>query len=83
MMIGAFQSGLPDGLFFTPKIPIWVNFGGPWNGTRWYLLNPFRTIYGRFVLFGVIWYSVRSFGIICGHLIYIVCGPLLKFVVLC
>jgi hypothetical protein len=25
-------AGLPDGLFFKPKIQIWVNFGGPWNG---------------------------------------------------
>jgi hypothetical protein len=22
------QAGLPDGLFSSPKIPIWVNFGG-------------------------------------------------------
>jgi hypothetical protein len=22
------EAGLPDGLFFKPKIPIWVNFGG-------------------------------------------------------
>jgi hypothetical protein len=25
-------SGLPDGFFFRPKVPIWVYFGGPWNG---------------------------------------------------
>jgi hypothetical protein len=22
---------------FKPKIPIWVNFGGPWNGKGWYI----------------------------------------------
>jgi hypothetical protein len=32
------SSGLPDGLFFVPRIPIWVNFGGPWNGKCWYIL---------------------------------------------
>jgi hypothetical protein len=25
------QSRLPDGLFSNQKIPIWVNYGGPWN----------------------------------------------------
>jgi hypothetical protein len=24
--------GLPDGIYFIPKIPIWVHFTGPWNG---------------------------------------------------
>jgi hypothetical protein len=23
---------------FKPIIPIWVNFGGPWNGKCWYIL---------------------------------------------
>jgi hypothetical protein len=23
---------------FKPKILIWVNFGGPWNGKYWYIL---------------------------------------------
>jgi hypothetical protein len=26
---------------FKPKIPTWVNFGGPWNGKGWYILWPF------------------------------------------
>jgi hypothetical protein len=26
---------------FIPKIPIWVYFGGPWNGKCWYSLGPF------------------------------------------
>jgi hypothetical protein len=27
---------------FKPKIPIWVNFGGPWNGKGWYILLSFE-----------------------------------------
>jgi hypothetical protein len=23
---------------FKPNIPIWVNFGGPWNGKVWYII---------------------------------------------
>jgi hypothetical protein len=23
---------------FRPKIPLWVNPGGPWNGKGWYIL---------------------------------------------
>jgi hypothetical protein len=26
------HTGLPDGFFFKPKIPIWENFGGPLMG---------------------------------------------------
>jgi hypothetical protein len=33
-----FTAGLPDGFILKPKIPIWVNFGGPWNGKYWYIL---------------------------------------------
>jgi hypothetical protein len=25
---------------FKPKIPIWVNFGGSFNGIRWFILGP-------------------------------------------
>jgi hypothetical protein len=47
--------GLPDGLFSCQKIPIWVNFGGPWNGKKMLvyfmtimnILWPFGIIYGR------------------------------------
>jgi hypothetical protein len=34
---------------FTPKISIWVNFGGPWNGKCWYILRPFGTLHGHLV----------------------------------
>jgi hypothetical protein len=47
---------------FEPKIPIWVNFGGPWNGkcgydhleyisTIWYYLWPFCI----FLTFWYVW----------------------------
>jgi hypothetical protein len=40
---------------FKPKIPIWVNFGGPWNGKYWYILCTFGIYYCHFVFFIVIW----------------------------
>jgi hypothetical protein len=43
------RPGLPDGFILTPKIPIWVYFGGYWNGKYWYILRPFGTIYDHFV----------------------------------
>jgi hypothetical protein len=56
------QTGLPD---LVPKIPIWVNL-------RW----PRRTknidmFYGTLEYFMAIWYFLWSFGIFCGHLVYI------------
>jgi hypothetical protein len=45
---------LPDGIFFKPKIPIWVNFGGSFNN-------------GSFVAIRSIF---PPFGIFCGHLEY-------------
>jgi hypothetical protein len=47
-----FASWLPDVL---PKIPIWVNFEGPWNGECWYVL--------------VTWNNLRPFGIFYGQLV--------------
>jgi hypothetical protein len=44
-----FRAGLPDGLFSNQKIPIWVNFGGPWNGKCWYILRPFDIFYVHLV----------------------------------
>jgi hypothetical protein len=40
------KSGLPDGIFFKPKIPIWVIFGGSCNGRCWHILLPFGLFYG-------------------------------------
>jgi hypothetical protein len=36
--------------YIVPKIPIWVNFGGPCNGRCWYISWPFG-------LFTAIWYK--------------------------
>jgi hypothetical protein len=48
---------------FKPKIQIWVNFGGPCNGTCWYILRPF-------VNFVAIWYILWPFGIFYCYLFY-------------
>jgi hypothetical protein len=48
---------------FKPKMPIWVNFGGPCDGRCWYILWPFglfdghlAIFYGFLVYVMVIWY---------------------------
>jgi hypothetical protein len=53
----AIVSALPDGLgIFKPKIPIWVKFGGPWNGKCyiWYNLWPFCIAYGPLIYLPVL-----------------------------
>jgi hypothetical protein len=45
------QSRVARWFIFKPKIPIWVNFGGPWNGKGWYILNTFGKHYGQLVHF--------------------------------
>jgi hypothetical protein len=57
---------------FKPKIPIWVNFGGSWNGICWYILWPFSIFYGRFVYFVTIRYIRWSFGIFFPVLVFCV-----------
>jgi hypothetical protein len=32
-----------------PTIPIWVNFGGPWNGKCWNISCPFGIFYSHLV----------------------------------
>jgi hypothetical protein len=49
---------------FKPKIPIWVNFGGPWNEKGWYI-HSFGIHYGHLVYFMAIWYTFPRFGISC------------------
>jgi hypothetical protein len=52
------EAGLPDGIFSNQKMPIWVNFGGPWNGKVWHtyslaiwnILLPFSKVYGHMVI---------------------------------
>jgi hypothetical protein len=36
---------------FKRKIPMWVNFGGPWSGKVWHILNPFEKILPPFGTF--------------------------------
>jgi hypothetical protein len=51
--------GLPDGTYiFKQKILIWVNFEGYCNARCWY------------TYFITIWYILRPFGIVYGHLVY-------------
>jgi hypothetical protein len=48
------QAGLPDGLIFKQKIPIWVNFGGPNNGKCW-------IFYGHLEYLTALWYILWPF----------------------
>jgi hypothetical protein len=46
---------LPNGVrIFLPKIPIWVYFGGPWNGKCWYISGPFGKPCCYLVYFGML-----------------------------
>jgi hypothetical protein len=60
---------LPDSFIFKPKIPIWVNLGGPWNGKRGYgqlyFLGRFCILNGHLVNVLVVWYIYQSFGKLC------------------
>jgi hypothetical protein len=38
-----------------PKIPVWVNFAGFFNGRSWYILWSFGLSYGRLKIFVAIW----------------------------
>jgi hypothetical protein len=57
-----FRPGLPEGLFSNQKIPIWVNFGGPYIGKCLYILWPLGISYGDLGYFMIIWYILYSFG---------------------
>jgi hypothetical protein len=48
---------------FKPKIPIWVNFGGPCNGRCWYIICPFGLFHDYTVYFVAIWYILWLFDI--------------------
>jgi hypothetical protein len=48
---------------FKPKIPIWVDFGGPWIEKCWYILQEFGIFYDHSVHFEFIWYIFSGFGI--------------------
>jgi hypothetical protein len=64
LMTFRFISGLPDGIFFKPKIPIWVKFGMSSKGRYWYNLWVF------WVYFTAIWYNLWKFDKVYGHLVY-------------
>jgi hypothetical protein len=49
---------------FKPKIPIWVNFGGSYNGRCWYISSPFGSIFGHWVYLVAIWYILWLSGIL-------------------
>jgi hypothetical protein len=55
----ALVPGSPDGLFFKPKIPIWVNFGRCCHE----LLLPFYIFYDQLEYFIAILYILWSFGV--------------------
>jgi hypothetical protein len=42
-----FECRVARWFIFKPKIPIWVNFGGPWNGKCWYILGPYGIFYSH------------------------------------
>jgi hypothetical protein len=50
-------------VFFKPKIPIWINFGGSCNGRCWFILRPLGLFYDYWVYFVAVWYFLLSFGI--------------------
>jgi hypothetical protein len=49
--------------YFQTKIPIWVNFGGPWNGNA-------SMFYDHLDYFTSIWYNLWPFGTVCCHLVH-------------
>jgi hypothetical protein len=44
-----------------PKIPIWVNFGGTWNGRYWYFCDHFGQFSSHLINFMVFWYILWPF----------------------
>jgi hypothetical protein len=57
------DSGLPYVWFvFKPKIPIWVNFGGPYIGKCLYILLSLGIFYGDLGYFMTFWNILYSFG---------------------
>jgi hypothetical protein len=40
---------------FKPKIPIWLHFGGYFDGRCWYILRPFGRFCGPCMYFMIIW----------------------------
>jgi hypothetical protein len=53
-----------------PKIQIWVNFVGSWNGMCWYILWTLGPFYG-------LCYILWTFGIVHFNLVYFSCFGIL------
>jgi hypothetical protein len=58
---------------FKPKIPIGVNFEGPWNGKVWYILWPFEIYYSHLGNLAAIWCMFPRFVILCQSKIWQPC----------
>jgi hypothetical protein len=56
MHIQSISTTVEGWYIFKPKIPIWVNFGGPKIGKCWNILWPFGMFYGHLVQCVFIWY---------------------------
>jgi hypothetical protein len=56
---------------FKPKIPIWVNIGGPWNGKCWYILWLYGILDSHLEYLTDIWYILWPFGTFCNNLVYV------------
>jgi hypothetical protein len=59
------RAGLPDTIFACQKIPLWKYFGGHWNEKM--LVN----FYCHLVYFTTTRYTLKPFGLFCGHLVYL------------
>jgi hypothetical protein len=63
------RSGLQDGIFSKPKIPLWVNLGGPWYKKGWIYFGHLEYIMGLWNIlwpFGnLVWYIFPRLGILC------------------
>jgi hypothetical protein len=55
---------------FKPKIPIWVNFGGSWNGKSWYIYMTIWRILLPLEIFNVHLVYLSSFGIFSPVLVF-------------
>jgi hypothetical protein len=61
LAVASFKSGVVQDrvarwFVFKPKIPIWVNFGGPYIGKCLYISGPFGIFHGEWGYFMTIWY---------------------------
>jgi hypothetical protein len=65
-IVVALPSGLPDNIFFRPKIAIWVNFGGSYNRKYLYILWTFAICMYFVDICSILW----TICILRGNLVY-------------